>query len=90
MKNKLICLLLLSCGFIAGCGSTVVTKAEQEYPLKIFKQNRNGQMETWVVKDSDTGVNYIVVGSTYSEHGYDYTSMAMQPRYNKDGTLYID
>ena len=75
-------------GIILGaCGSTVV--AEQTYPLKIFSQNRNGQMETWNVVDDDTGVNYVVVAPRWKEHGYEYTGVCVTPRLNADGSLYV-
>lgn len=75
-------------GFLLGvCGSNVI--AEQNYPLKIWPQNRNGQMETWRVVDESTGVNYIVVAPNYSEYGHSYDGIAITPRLNADGSLYI-
>lgn len=71
-------------GFILGaCGTTVI--AEQTYPLKIWKHNSNGKMETFCVVDESTGVNYIVVtGELYSES----VGTAITPRLNADGSLY--
>ena len=92
MKKKirtfLTVILLVVFGFILGaCGSTAI--AEQTYPLKIWKENRNGQMETWKIVDGDTGVNYIVVAPNYSDTGRSYDGIAIIPRLNADGTLYV-
>ena len=89
MKKKLCALLIFLCGAVVGCGSTVMTKADQEYPLKIYKQNRNGQMETWILKDDETKVNYIVVATTYG-NGHSYEALGVIERKNPDGTLYVD
>lgn len=85
----IISMILILCGFVLGaCGSTVT--AEQIYPLKIWKENRNGQMETWKVVDEDTGVNYIVVAPNFSNNGgQKYDGICITPRLNEDGTLYI-
>ena len=78
---------LILFGFLLGaCGSNVI--AEQNYPLKIWKENRNGQMETWKIVDEETGVNYIVVAPNYSGSGKSYDGVAITPRLNEDGTLY--
>ena len=71
--------------FLGTCGSTVY--AEQQYPLKIWKQNENGMCATWNIVDEETGVNYIVVttDNKYSSQGQ---SIAITPRLNADGTLY--
>lgn len=92
MKKKvgifLLSITLVLSGFLLGaCGSNVV--AEQNHPLKIWKENRNGQMETWKVVDENTGVNYIVVAPNFSETGRQYDGIAITPRLNTDGTLYI-
>lgn len=71
---------------ITACATDVV--AEQTYPLKIWMQNRNGQMETWNVVDEDTGVNYIVVAPRWGETGYEYNGVTITPRLNADGSLY--
>lgn len=88
MKRKAIIFLLsmtlILFGFLLGaCGSNVI--AEQKYPLKIWKQNENGKMETFCVVDEDTGVNYIVVTGELYEDGI---GTAITPRLNADGTLY--
>ena len=68
IKIVVISVIFMISGFILGaCGNTVI--AEQTHPLKIWSENRNGQMETWKVVDEDTGVNYIVVAPNYSEYG---------------------
>ena len=85
-------IILTSClifAFLLGACSTTVVNAEQSYPLKIWKQNRNGQMETWQLVDEDTGVNYIVVAPKYSVSGNKYDGIAITPRLNADGSLYV-
>lgn len=91
MKKKirtfLAVILLVVFGFVLGaCGSTAI--AEQTHPLKIWKENRNGQMETWKVVDENTGVNYIVVAPRYTETGNSFDGISITPRLNADGTLY--
>lgn len=85
-KSKLlIAALFLVCGFILGaCGQSV--SASQEYPLKIWKHNSNGKMETYCLVDEDTGVNYIVVSGELHGNGI---GIAMTPRLNADGSLYV-
>lgn len=88
MKAFLLSATLILSGFILGaCGSNVI--AEQTYPLKIWKENRNEQMETWKIVDEKTGVNYIVVAPNCSDSGNSYDGVAITPRLNANGTLYI-
>lgn len=92
MKKKLRTFLLAATfvlfGFLLGaCGSNVM--AEQNYPLKIWKQNENGMCSTWNLVDEDTGVNYIVVTTWYSNGNSAGRSCAITPRLNVDGSLYI-
>ena len=64
----------------------IVADAEQKYPLKIWAQNENGSLQTCVVVDDDTGVNYVVVTAmTYSNA----KTIAITPRLNADGSLYV-
>ena len=85
MKKVLLCAALLV-AFAMGACSSVPVSAEQTFPLKIWKQNENGKMETFCVVDEDTGVNYIVVtGQLYSYS----VGTAITPRLNADGTLYV-
>jgi hypothetical protein len=91
MKNTKMIAIICSCilfGFILGaCGSEVI--AEQNYPLKIWSENRNGQMETWCLVDENTGVNYIVVAPKFTgTNGSSYDGVCITPRLNPDGTLY--
>lgn len=84
LKKTLLALALVV-AFLAGACSVGTVDAGQNHPLKIWKQNKNGYANTWNVIDSDTGVNYVVV-STDSPDGY---SIAITPRLNADGTLYV-
>ena len=87
VKIFVIATVFIIIGFIMGARGSAVM-ADQTYPLKIWKENRNGQMETWKVVDDDTGVNYIVVAPRWSEKGYEYNGIAITPRLNSDGSLY--
>ena len=87
IKNIIVATSFLLCGIILG-GCVTSVKAEQTYPLKIWKENRNGQMETWKIVDEETGVNYIVVAPNYSKTGTSYDGIAITPRLNADGSLY--
>lgn len=69
--------------FILGACAVTTVSAEQTWPLKIWAQNKNGNLRTWNLKDEETKVEYIVV-RTYSEKG----GICIIPRYNTDGTLY--
>lgn len=42
--KKIICVVCIMLAFVLGACSTATVYAEQTYPLKIWKQNRNGQM----------------------------------------------
>lgn len=79
----IICLIF---AFILGACTPMIVNAEQTYPLKIWKQNENGSLETCVVIDDNTGVNYVVVTAmTYSNA----KTIAITPRLNADGSLYV-
>ena len=80
-----VIVVLLVLGLLGGI-LAVKTDAAQDYPLKIWKQNENGRYHTLNVVDSETGVNYVVVsGELYSKS----VGIAICPRYNADGSLYI-
>lgn len=67
---------------------TIIVRADaaQDRPLKIWFENRNSSYETLNVVDENTGVNYIVVsGELYG----DSRGIAICPRYNADGSLYV-
>lgn len=87
MKKVLIlslCCLFLVIGLILGACATT-TYAEQKSPLKIFFENENGKMQTYLLVDENTGVNYIVVTGQLYQRGI---GTAVTPRLNADGTLY--
>ena len=87
-KTLFIAIAFMVCGFVFGaCANTAI--ADQVHPLKIWKENRNGQMETWKVIDDDTGVNYIVVAPNWNERGNSYDGVCITPRLNADGSLYV-
>lgn len=86
--KKVLFALALVVAFLFGACSVGTAEAGQNHPLKIWKQNENGRAWTWNVVDENTGVNYIVV-TTGSSGSHDGWSIAITPRLNEDGTLYI-
>ena len=85
IKTLIIAISLVMFGFILGaCGTTTI--AEQENPLKIWFENRNGKIETYCLVDESTGVNYIVISGELYESGL---GTAITPRLNPNGTLYV-
>lgn len=72
--------------FLLGACSSTVASAEQTNPIKIWFQNENGAYETLQVVDENTGVNYVVVAT---DAGNGHRSIAITPRLNADGTLYV-
>ena len=85
--NRVLIILLLIIAFLMGACSVGTAKAEQTRPIKIWYQNENGYVHTWTVVDDNTGVNYIVVTT---ERGNDEMTIAITPRLNADGSLYVD
>lgn len=83
-KAGIVAILLLV--FLLGACSSTIASAEQTNPIKIWFQNENGAYETLRVVDEDTGVNYVVVAT---EVGNGHRSIAITPRLNADGTLYV-
>ena len=85
MKKIILTICLISAFFLGAC-STTVANAEQNHPLKIWYQNKNGSYHTLCVVDDYTGVNYVVVST---ERGNGEYSIAITPRLNADGSLYV-
>lgn len=84
MKRIAIIFMCLICFALGACMPTMVS-AEQNHPLKIWGQNENGAFSTLNVVDERTGVNYVVVGFSGDEKG----GVAITPRLNADGSLYV-
>lgn len=84
--KKVVLVGALVLTFLLGSCASSSAKAEQMWPLKIWKQNDNGAMHTYCLVDDDTGVNYVVVST---ERGNGEYSIAITPRLNADGSLYV-
>ena len=84
--KRFIIIIALIMTFLLGACSANTANAEQEWPLKIWHQNTNGAYHTYCVVDDDTGVNYVVVST---ERGNGEYSIAITPRLNADGSLYV-
>ena len=85
MKRIAIIFMCLICFALGACIPTAV-EAEQTSPLKIWKQNESGAYYTLNVVDECTGVNYVVVSLMHD--GF-YGGIAITPRLNADGSLYV-
>ena len=85
--NRILIILLLIIAFLMGACSVGTVTAEQNRPIKIWYQNENGYVHTWTVVDDVTGVNYIAVTT---ERGNGEMTIAITPRMNADGSLYVD
>lgn len=86
--NKTVCIsfilmVLLCIGIIA---IENIVNAEQTSPLKIWGQNTNGDYNTLVVIDEETGINYIVVSyDDERQNSAHAASIAICPRYETIG-----
>lgn len=85
MKRIAIIACMILCVVLGACSVTMVG-AEQNRPVKIWAENTNGSYDVLTVVDEETGVNYIVVGG--EARGY-VRGVAITPRLNEDGTLYV-
>ena len=85
MKRIVIIVCMVLCVVFGACSITMVG-AEQNRPVKIWLENTNGSYETAIIVDENTGVNYIIAsGELYGKS----RGIAITPRLNKDGTLYV-
>lgn len=87
--KKLYVITILIVGIVLGMFLFQPVFAEQNNPIKIWMQNSNGSYSTLNVVDEKTGVNYIVVSDYRQTYSHPSQGLAMCPRYNADGTLYI-
>lgn len=87
--KKIITICTIAVAFVVGACSPIKSViAEQTKPLKIWLQNENGDYSTFYVVDENTGVNYVVV-SAEASYGDRSKSIAITPRLNADGSLYV-
>lgn len=85
--NRVAFVLLLVVAFLLGACSVGIAGAEQKNPIKIWYQNENAYVHTWVVVDDNTGVNYIAL--TTQRGSNDSMTCCITPRLNPDGSLYV-
>lgn len=88
MMKKLLISVALVVAFALGACSTLTVSADQQHPLKIWFQNKNGRYCTLCLVDEDTGVNYVVVSAETGGSGFP-EAVAITPRFNADGSLYV-
>lgn len=86
MKKLIMAVSLVLMFFLGACMATDAN-AEQNHPLKIWAENSNGCYRTFCVVDDNTGVNYVVVSANWA--GQSDFSIAITPRLNADGSLYV-
>lgn len=89
-KKKLflvgVCALLLM-AYAGGCGNTTTVEAKTETTSNVFEHVRDCGHDVEEYRDSETGVHYFVFDNYYVSGG---ASGGICPRYNADGTLYVD
>lgn len=83
--KKVLCVILCAVMFLLGACAVGSASADQTYPLKIWKQNDNGDMSTYVVVDDETGINYVVVTAQNWDNAI---TVAITPRIRSDGRYY--
>lgn len=84
--RRICFVILLLIAFLMGACSIVTVNADQTRPIKIWYQNENSYVHTWVIRDDVTEVNYIAVTT---ERGNGEMTIAITPRLNADGSLYV-
>lgn len=83
MKNKVFILIIaIMVCFIFGCGAT--TQAKEKVNNYMERIRVCHDVEEW--RDTETGVHYLIY-SEFTTYGY---SSGICPRYNADGSLYVD
>ena len=85
MNKKILTLLCTVC-FLAGCSSSVNTNIEVKAADTFHMELISSDNYFNEYRDTETGVHYLV----YSEHMYKGGAGGLCPRYNADGTLYVD
>lgn len=91
MKRIGYFLLGIVFAFALSFGINSASAAGFTEPLEIYYQNSNKDMNTFCIIDRDTGVNYVVVQYKADTLRNNINgSVAICPRYDSDGSLYID
>lgn len=84
MKNKkMLFFVLLLIALLVGCGTTATAKENtSSFELEYLGES----CDVSEYRDSETGVHYLILKDTKG-----YCGMGgICPRYNADGTLYVD
>lgn len=90
MKKKFFILIMTIAMFLLiGCECLNQVEAKEQMPDNKFMEfieyaSDNTDIEEW--RDTETGVHYFI----YSESVYKGGCGGICPRYNADGTLYVD
>ena len=83
MKKKLFVLIItLMVCFIFGCGATTQAKWKVNNYMEYIRECYD--IEEW--RDTETGVHYFIYNN-FTTYGL---SGGICPRYNADGSLYVD
>lgn len=85
MKIKIVVAVLALAVMLFGCGQQV-QKANAGYRTEFYMDWIDGSGAFDVYRDRETGVQYIV----YSEAKTGGRCSGIVPRYNADGTLYVE
>lgn len=82
LKTIIIACIFTVAGFIVGCASITTHASDNNNNFEIKYENDRIRNSIYTTVDKETGVNYII--ATHGEGG-----IAIIPRYNADGSLYI-
>lgn len=91
MRNKIYKAILIFSMFILmvlltiGLSENAQANNTNSGNLKIWPISNNGSYDVLIIRDIETNCEYIVV----SRDEYQATSVAIYPRVNKDGTMYV-
>jgi len=88
MKKLLLIGCMLSVFMLSSCGESVKglnSELKQEKTEENITSGNYVHYSTTVIVDKETGVNYIMATSNINLNG----GVAITPRYNTDGSIYI-
>lgn len=83
LRKALVLIIIFIIVLTVGYSNTSSTKADNDGPFDEYYVQLGNHACYFIIVDKQTGVNYIVVGSTGN---YD---KSISPRYHADGTLYV-
>ena len=86
MKNKILLIVTALIILVVGCGSTAVNAKSQKSSSRFRIDYITEWNDVEEYRDTETGVHYLIYKD---RHGYAGMG-GICPRYNADGSLYVD